>query len=1214
MRNLLVALLATSAFTTVADAADKVVIGPAPAWVKPVERAAAPAKVDDAPLRVLLSDQQAVLEPGRQTVYFASSLLIQTPQGLGAGNVSLPWRPETDVLTVHKLVIRRGSATIDVLGSGQSFTVLRREQNLESSTLDGVLTANIQPEGLQVGDTLEFAASISSSDPTMKGHVEQIAAAWNGFPIARAHLRLQWPTSLPIRLRQTAALPALKVKQAGGMSSVELALDNVEPVAAPKGAPPRYGIGRLVEVTDFASWADLGALMAPFYEKAASIPAEGPLRTEVVRIQALSTDPKARAEAALALVQDRVRYVALAMGAGGYVPADAQATWARRYGDCKGKTALLLALLHAMQIEAELVAVSTVFGDGLDARLPMVGLFNHVLVRATIAGRTYWLDGTRTGDTDVDRLPIPNFGWGLPLRAQNAALVRMLATPLTVPTQDVLIRIDGRNGLSAPAPTTVETIVRGDEAIATNAMLANLVGEGRDRALKEYWRGQYDFIDVAAATATFDRKLGELRLSMTGTATMDWNDGYFETDGTGVGYKADFSRDPGPDRDAPFSVAYPYFTRAREMILLPKDAGQFAVGKDVEVDQTAGGIHYRRHATIADGVFTIEKTERSVTAEFPASEAAAQQAALRRLNDQRSFLRAPASYRYSSADLTALAKNVLTTASAYVERAETFMKQSMLREALLDAEKAIELDPRSAAAWSMRGLMRAQTGDLSGARSDLAKAEAIDPDAGPTFIGRAVIAEAEFRPRDAVSAYTKALARNPDNPRALIGRGWAYARLGERDKASADLTALVQRLPNDPEALNQRAALLLAQEDYDGALADFDKSLSLQPSSNFALATRAITWARKGNFEKAAADLDAAGKINSSSDEVLHARAIFAQQKGDWRNAVAAYSEILKRKPGDVFALANRAQVARAAGDDEMALADAAAAIKLEPDSTTLYLLRANILKKQRKEAEAIAEARAVTAANPDDGYAHVVAAKILSAYGRDADAMQAYAKAIAIKPEAYIYLNRRQSRATADEKGRQADLEAALKLDPTLPEAVGEKARQQTDAGDFAGAVASLSPALDKVPDDVGLLLQRGVAYARQGDAARANIDFAKASEHAIEPSALNELCWAKGLAGVALESALADCNAALAKEPLSSNYLDSRGLVLLRLGKLDDAIADYGRALSIDPEKPTSLYGRAIAWARKGDRKRSERDSAAAVKLLPGIRLQFERFGLEM
>jgi hypothetical protein len=554
MKVLLAALVATSALTGAAYAADKPLIGPTPVWVKPVAPLPAPAKPDEAPVRVLLSDQQMALEPGRQTVYSETTVKIQTPQGLAAGNISLPWRPETDVLTVHKLLIRRGDQTIDVLKSGQTFTVLRREQNLESATLDGVLTANIQPEGLQVGDTLEFAASISSSDPVLKGHVEQIAAAWNGFPIGRAHLRMQWPTTLPTRLRQTASLPALKPTKAGDTSSVELSLDNVEPIIPPRGAPGRYGIGRLVEVTDFASWADLRALMAPLYDKAAVIAAQGPLRLELERIQKLSPDPKVRTEAALALVQDRVRCVALAMGAGGYVPADAETTWARRFGDCKGKTALLLALLHAMGIDAESVAVSTVFGDGLDARLPMVGLFNHVLVQASVDGRTYWLDGTRMGDTSLDRLATPNFGWGLPLLAKGAALVRMLPSPLSVPTQDVSIRINASKGISAPAPARIEVIMRGDEAIGTNAALANLVGEARDRTLKEYWKGLYDFIDVRTTSASFDQKAGELRLSMEGEAKLDWANGNYQTDGTNVGYRADFSRDPGPDKDAPFAV------------------------------------------------------------------------------------------------------------------------------------------------------------------------------------------------------------------------------------------------------------------------------------------------------------------------------------------------------------------------------------------------------------------------------------------------------------------------------------------------------------------------------------------------------------------------------------------------------------------------------------------------------------------------------------
>jgi len=1214
MKLFLTALVTTSALTSVAFAADKPVIAPAPAWVKPVAPLPPPAKADEAPVRILLSDQQVALEPGRQTVYSETSWKIQTPQGLAAGNISLPWRPETDVLTVHKLLIRRGDQTIDVLKSGQTFTVLRREQNLESATLDGVLTANIQPEGLQVGDTLEFAASVSSSDPTLKGHVEQIAGAWNGFPIGRAHLRMQWPTSLPVRLRQTDSVPALKPMKTGNTSTFELSLDNVEPIIPPKGAPPRYGIGRLVEVTDYASWADLGALMAPLYEKAAAIPPQGPLRSELERIQSLSPDPKVRTEAALALVQDRVRYVALAMGAGGYVPADAQTTWSRRYGDCKGKTALLLALLHAMGIEAEPVAVSTTFGDGLDARLPMVGLFNHVLVRASVAGRTYWLDGTRTGDTSLDRLVTPNFGWGLPLLAKNAALVRMVPSPLATPTQDVSIRIDASKGISAPAPATFETIMRGDEAIGVNAALANLVGEARDRALKDYWKERYDFIDVKTATASFDQKLGELRLSMAGEAKLDWTNGNYQTDGTNVGYRADFSRDPGSDKDAPFAVPYPYFTRTRETIVLPKGAGEFKTGTGMEVDQTAGGIEYRRHASIANGVFTIEKTERSVVAEFPAKDAPAQQAALRMLSDRPASVRMPAGYKYSGSDIAAVQADVPTTSSGYVGRAQVFINRGMRKEALLDLDKAVELDPNNVYAWANRGIARVQVGDFAGARSDLAKAEAIDPSFVQNGIGRGMLADVERRPRDAVEAYTKALDQEPDNRYAIVHRATAYASLGNTQGALADLTSIVEKMPDDPDGYVDRGNFYLDQREYDKAIADFDKAHSIDPSSEWPLANRGLARVRKQDFVAAASDLDAAAKINPKNAVVFRARGMMAQQKGAWQDAIAAYTSALQLEPANSFALGHRAEAARAAGDNDAALRDAAAAIKQQPGWIELYLLRANILRSQGKQVEALTEATAVTTANPDNSYAYVVAANIYSAFHKDAEAMRAYDKAIALKPEAYIYLNRSLRRPKADVVGRQADLDAALKLEPNFTDAIAEKATLQADSGDLPRAISTYSSALAKASDNPALLMGRGIAYARSGDMTHAEADFQRARGKASEPVIFNNMCWAKATAGVALESALSDCNAALAKAPDVPGYLDSRGLVLLRLGRLDDAIADYDRALAKSPNMPSSLFGRAVAWARKGDRAKSESDAAAAAKIDPDVRADFERYGVKL
>ncbi|MFZ8278353.1 transglutaminase domain-containing protein, partial [Staphylococcus aureus] len=83
------------------------------------------------------------------------------------------------------------------------------------------------------------------------------------------------------------------------------------------------------------------------------------------------------------LVQDEIRYLFEGMNGGNYVPQKPADTWTRRYGDCKAKTLLLLALLRAMDIEAEPVAASMNLSGLVAQRLPSAGAFDHVLVRAT---------------------------------------------------------------------------------------------------------------------------------------------------------------------------------------------------------------------------------------------------------------------------------------------------------------------------------------------------------------------------------------------------------------------------------------------------------------------------------------------------------------------------------------------------------------------------------------------------------------------------------------------------------------------------------------------------------------------------------------------------------------------------------------------------------------------------------------------------------------
>ena len=80
---------------------------------------------------------------------------------------------------------------------------------------------------------------------------------------------------------------------------------------------------RIVQFTDFTDWSAASALMAPLYDQASVLEADSPLKARIEEIRAAQPTAAGRAAAALRLVQDEVRYLALSMGEGGYVPTAA---------------------------------------------------------------------------------------------------------------------------------------------------------------------------------------------------------------------------------------------------------------------------------------------------------------------------------------------------------------------------------------------------------------------------------------------------------------------------------------------------------------------------------------------------------------------------------------------------------------------------------------------------------------------------------------------------------------------------------------------------------------------------------------------------------------------------------------------------------------------------------------------------------------------------
>jgi TPR repeat protein len=605
-----------------AVAADEPVYAPPPAWVRPAVIPDAPASTDGTPVQTLLVDEQSKLGVDEDQFYVERAVKIISPEGFNLSNIiGKTWDPDTETLVIHRLEIIRGGTGIDVLAGGKKFLVLRRENNLELAMLDGRLTATIQPEGLQVGDIVDIATTVHSHDPALQGYSVDSDWLTHTGVASRVRMRVVWPASKDIRWRETEGLDAPKVTRQGEGTELLIDMANVETPKAPIGAPARFMELGSLELSQYGEWTDLSRMMSPLYEKAASLPPGSPLNQEIAKIAATSADPKVRATAALRLVEEQTRYVFLGMNDGGLVPADADETWARRFGDCKGKTALLVALLRALGIEADPTIVSTVFGDGMDGRLPMPSWFDHAIVRAQIAGKTYWLDGTRVGDRNIDDLVVPTYRWALPVTKAGSTLARLDPDPLTAPNSEESMKIDASKGPAFPAPTHIEILYRGESAAASRQMLASVPRTDYDRYLKEFWKKIYPWLEVSHVDVADDPVAGVSRLSADGSATVEWTrsaDGaeVYHVPYTAMGDNVSFKRQPGPHQNAPFAVNYPFFDKRTKQIILPTYGDVVLVGDDI--DKRAAGLVIHRRARIENGVLNIELSTLALNWEFTA--------------------------------------------------------------------------------------------------------------------------------------------------------------------------------------------------------------------------------------------------------------------------------------------------------------------------------------------------------------------------------------------------------------------------------------------------------------------------------------------------------------------------------------------------------------------------------------------------------------------
>jgi hypothetical protein len=610
----------------------------------------APATADSTTaFQVLLNDDQTRLGPDGDVTYQRRAVKVTKPEALtGLNTITEAWDPSVETLTFHTLKIIRGAQTIDLLGDGKAMLVLRRETNLERAMLDGRMSATRQLEGLQVGDIIDLSYSRARRDPIVQGRSFVVTA--ERFPGVALRYRsvISWPQGEKVSWRAAPGLSTPTVSTRDGRTVLTLDERNVKAPRPPEGAPLRYARIGTLQASSFADWREVSRLMAPHFAKAAQLKPDSPVKAEAAAIAAQTKDPKLRAYLALQAVEQKVRYLALLMGEGGYVPAAADETWSRRFGDCKGKTVLLLALLKELGIQAEPALVTLGGGgDGLDELEPSLAAFNHVIVRATIGSQVYWLDGTRLGDQGgLATLRPPPFRWALPLRAAGATLEPIVEPVPSEPLSQTIIRIDATKGLDAPAAATLTYRYQGDLASSLRSSIGRAAKDDFVRNFKQRMAAQLGWLQPQDVTWRDDPEHDTFELKVTGTATMDWrrNPDFgvreYRTDAPRVSIRLFPNREPGPAADAPYATNYPVYVRNRTEIVLPGGGQGFLVRGPNGAEQV-GGYQVTRASGLEGGVAYFQAELKSDAREVSPAVAQAANPRLRMLASDEGLVRAP---------------------------------------------------------------------------------------------------------------------------------------------------------------------------------------------------------------------------------------------------------------------------------------------------------------------------------------------------------------------------------------------------------------------------------------------------------------------------------------------------------------------------------------------------------------------------------------------
>ncbi|WP_374534603.1 tetratricopeptide repeat protein [Phenylobacterium sp.] len=398
----------------------------------------------------------------------------------------------------------------------------------------------------------------------------------------------------------------------------------------------------------------------------------------------------------------------------------------------------------------------------------------------------------------------------------------------------------------------------------------------------------------------------------------------------------------------------------------------------------------------------------------------------------------------------------------------------------------------------------------------------------------------------ALSDLMAAIRQDSTNSSAYYARAIYFARIDDLKLAMADIETAIRMEPEDSAYLALRGDLRHRANDHNGALADYDRAIALDSDDDHLVIDRAMIRVDAGDYAGALADYDKAIALSDkASTQVLRADVLQALERYD--EAQKGYEKVIAREPDFPMSYTGRARLHQLRGDRQAAIADLDKALALMPGDPQDYIERGWLLYETSEFTRARADFDHAMALSNDD-------AEMLL--------------------QRAVFLTRIEQLDLAE-----ADILRAAAKVPTSPAPGIALSNLASVRGDWRRAIAEADRSLKLAPKD---------------------------------PDALNQACWVRGEAKRELDRAIDICSRAIAQEPDNWIPLDSRSFVYFQQRNFEKALADADAALARQPASAQTLFLRGAVKLRLGRQAEGEADLAAARKLHPRIDAEYGRYQL--